>query len=73
MYSRRPCIVLSGLSKEENKGLNKLIEYVHKLSETEVSKDKITKTFHTGLEKTDKKNTHNTIIKFKTHSFQERI
>ena len=43
MSSRRPCIVLTELCKEENKNLNKLKKVVaNTLSETGMSKEEIT-------------------------------
>ena len=76
MYSRRSCIVLSGLCKEENENLNKLKEdVVETLCETGIFKEEITnnidKLYRIG--KTDKNNTQNTIKKFKSHSFKENI
>ena len=76
MYSRRPCIVLTGLCKEKNKNLNKLKkDVVETLCETRISKEEITINigkFH-RIERTDRNNTQNTIIKFKSHSFKEKI
>ena len=76
MYSRRSCIVLTGLCKEENENLNKLKEdVVETLCETGISKEEITNNkgkLH-RIGKTDKNNTQNTIIKFKSHSFKEKI
>ena len=75
MYSRRSCIVLTGLCKEENENLNKLKEDVAEtLCETGISKEitnNIDKLHRIG--KTDKNRTQNTIIKFKSHSFKEKI
>ena len=43
-YSRKPCIVLTGLCKEENENLNKLRkDFVVTLSETGISKEEITR------------------------------
>ena len=75
IYSRRSCIPLGGLCKEENKNLNKLKEIVvETLCKMRISKEEITnninKLHRTG--KTDKNNTQNTIIKFKSHSFQNQ-
>ena len=76
MYSRRSCIVLTGLCKGENEKLNKLKEdVVETLCETGISKEKVTSNtdrLH-RIGKTDKNNTQNTIIKFKSHSFKEKI
>ena len=75
MYSRS-CIVLTGLCKEENENLNKLKEYVvETLCETGISKEEITNNIDKlhRIGKTDKNNTQNTIIKFKSHSFKENI
>ena len=76
MYSRRPCSVLTGLCKEKNKNLNKLKkDVVETLCETGISEEEITNNigkFHrTG--RTDRNNTQSTIIKFKSHSFKEKI
>ena len=47
MYSRRSCIVLTGLCKEENENLNKLKEdVVETLCETGISKEEITEAAH---------------------------
>ena len=76
MYSSRPCIVLTVLSKEEKENLNKLkINVVYTLRETGISKEEITKNIDKihRIGKTDKNNTKNTIIKLKSHSFKEKI
>ena len=76
MYSRRSCIVLTGLSKKEYENLNKLKEYVlETLCETGISKEEISGNIDKlhKIEKTNKNNTQNTIVKFKSHSFKEKI
>ena len=76
MCSRRSCIVLTRLCKEENENLNKLKEdVVETLCETGISKEEITNNIDKlhRIGKTDKNNTQNTIIKFKSHSFKEKI
>ena len=76
MYSRRSCIALTGLCKEENENLNKLKEdVVEMLCETGISKEEISNNFDKlhRIGKTDKNNTQNTIVKFKLHSFKEKI
>ena len=76
MYSRRSCIVLTRLCKEENENLNKLKEdVVETLCETGISKEKIINNIDKlhRIGKTDKDNTQNTIIKSKSHSFKEKI
>ena len=65
MYSRRSCIALIGLCKEENENLNKLKEHaVETFCKTGISKEEninnIDKPHRIG--KTDKNNTQNTII-----------
>ena len=56
MYSRRSCIVLTGLCTEENENLNKLKEdVVETLCKTGISKEEITtSTNSTELEKPTK-------------------
>ena len=76
MYSRRSCVVLTGLCKEENENFNKLKEDVlETLCETGISKEEISNNIDKlhRIGKTDKNNTQNTIIKFKLHSFKEKI
>ena len=76
MYSRRSCIVLTGLCKKEYENLNKLKEYVlETLCETGISKEEISGNIDKlhKIEKTNKNNTQNTIVKFKSHSFKEKI
>ena len=66
IYSRRPCIVLTVLCKEENENLSKLKkDVVDTLSESGISKEEV-------ANKIDKNNTQNTIIKFKSHSFKKK-
>ena len=75
MYSKRSCIILSGLCKEENINLNKLKEnVVETLCEIGISKEEITNNIDKlhRIGKTDKNRTQNTIIKFKSHSFKEK-
>ena len=51
MYSRRSCIVLTGLCKEENENLNKLRKHVvETLCETGISKEEITNNIDIELE-----------------------
>ena len=76
MYSRRSCIVLTWLCKEGNENLNKLKEdVVETICETGISKEEIInnidKLHRIGI--TDKNNTQNTIIKFKSHSFKKKF
>ena len=76
MYSRRSCLVLTRLCKKENKNLNKLKEDVPEtLYETGISKEEISGNIDKlhKIEKTNKNNTQNTIVKFKSHSFKEKI
>ena len=75
MSSRRPCIVLTELCKEENKNLNKLKKVVaNTLSETGMSKEEITNNINKlhRIRKIDKNNMQNTIIILKSHSFKEK-
>ena len=75
MSSRRPCIVLTELCKEENKNLNKLKKVVaNTLSETGISKEEITNNINKlhRIGKIDKNNMQNTIIILKSHSFKEK-
>ena len=52
IYSRRSCIVLTGLCKEENGNLNKLRkDAVETLCETRISKEEITNNIDIELEK----------------------
>ena len=69
---------LPGYVKKENENLNKLKEdVVETLCETGISEEEITneidKLHRTGIGKIDKNNMENTIIKFKYHSFKEKI
>ena len=76
MYSRRSCVVLTGLCKEENENFNKLKEDVlETLCETGISKEEISNNIDKlhRIGKTNKNNTQNTIVKFKSHSFKEKI
>ena len=60
MYSRKSCIVLTGLCKEKNENLNKLKEdVVETLWETGISKEEITNNIGKlhRIGKTDKNNT----------------
>ena len=73
MYSRRSCVVLTGLCKEENENFNKLKEDVlETLCETGISKEEISNNIDKlhRIGKTIKNNTQNTIVKFKSHSFK---
>ena len=55
IYSRRSCIVLTGLCKEENENLNKLRkDVVETLCETRISKEEITNKIDIELEKPTK-------------------
>ena len=55
IYSRRSCIVLTGLCKEENENLNKLRKDVAEtLCETRISKEEITNKIDIELEKPTK-------------------
>ena len=73
MYSRRSCIVFTGLCKEENKNLDKLKD-VETLCETGISKEEITNKIDKlhRIGKTNKNNMQDTIIEFKSHSFKEK-
>ena len=76
MYSRRSCVVLTGFCKEENENFNKLKEVVlETLCETGISKEEISNNIDKlhRIGKTNKNNTHNTIVKFKSDSFKENI
>ena len=76
MYSRRSCIVYTGLCKEENENLNKLKkDVVQTLCDTGISKEEINNNIDQlyRIGKTDKNRTQNTIIKFKSLSFEEKI
>ena len=76
MYSRRSCVVLTGLCKEENKNFNKLKEDdLETLCETGISKEEISNNIDKlhRIGKTNKNNIQNTIVKFKSHSFNEKI
>ena len=76
MYSRRSCIVLTRLCKNENENFNKLKDdFVEMLCYTGISKEEITNNIGKlhRIGKTDKNNTQNTIVKFKSHSFKEKI
>ena len=75
MYSRS-YIALTGLCKEENENFNKLKEDVlETLCEIGISKEEISNNIYKlhGIGKTNKNNTQNTIVKFKLHSFKEKI
>ena len=79
MYSRRACVVLTGLYKKENKNFNKLKEdVVETLCETGISKEEISNNLDKlhRIGKTNKNNTQNTfvkfVVKFKSHSFKEK-
>ena len=64
------------LYKEENANLNKLKEdVIEMLCEMGISKEEISNNIDKlhRIGKTDKNNTQNTIIKFKSHSFKETI
>ena len=55
IYSRRSCIILTGLCKEENENLNKLRkDVVETLCETRISKEEITNKIDIELEKPTK-------------------
>ena len=72
MYLRRPCIIFTGLSKQENEDLRKLKkDVVGTLSKTSISKDEIIKNIDKlhRIRKTNKNKTQNTIKKIKTHNF----
>ena len=76
MYSRRFCIVLTGLCKEEDKNLNKLTEdVVETLCKTVISKEEITNNIDKlhRIGKTDKNNMQNTIIKSKSRLFKKKF
>ena len=76
MYSRRSCVVLTRLCKEENENYNKLKEdVIETLCETGISKEEISNNIDKlhRIGKTNKNNTQNTIVKFKSHSFKEKI
>ena len=79
MYSKRACVVLTGLCKEENKNFNKLKQdVVETLCETGISKEEISNNLDElhRIGKTNKNNTQNTfvklVVKFKSHSFKEK-
>ena len=68
MYSRRPCVVLTGLCKEGQENFNKLKEdVIETLCETGISKEEISNNIDKlhRIGKTNKNNTQNSIVKFK--------
>ena len=76
MYSRRSCIVLTGLCKEQSENFSKLKEDVLETScETGISKEEISNNIDKlhRIGKTNKNNPQNTIVKFRSHSFKEKI
>ena len=75
MYTKNPCITLTGLSNEESEDLSSLKQdVVDTLSKTGLSKEKISKKYWqiTQGNKNWQNKNQNTIIKSKAHSFKER-
>ena len=76
-YSRRPCLIVSGVKKEKNENMENLTEtIIDKLEQTGIPKEKlkinIDKLHRTGPYQTST-NTQPVIVQFKSHSFKEKI
>ena len=76
-YSRRPCLIVPGVKKEKNENMENLTEtIIDKLEQTGIPKEElktnIGKLHGTGPYQPST-NTQPVIVRFKSHSFQEKI
>ena len=76
-YSRRPCLIVSGVIKEKNENMENLTEtIIDKLEQTGIPKEElktnIDKLHRTGPYQPSTK-TQPVIVRFKSHSFKEKI
>ena len=75
-YSRRPCLIVSGVKKEKNENMENLTEtIIDKLEQARIPKEElktnIGKLHRAGLYQPST-NTQPAIVRFKSHSFQEK-
>lgn len=74
-YSRRPCLVISGVDSQlKEEQLNqKVVDIIGETGvDGEIIQDNIDK-LHSIGKKNDNRNTQSVIVKFKTHSFKEKV